>query len=287
MEVRKYCFAGLEMQLSTEGDLLDRDQDNLSVFAVENVKEPHHFKIQKVETFQDPPEEYVTMQPTFRVYRDGYREIRYIGSVSQDWKSAYIRVVHDEKEHLVQFRADIIKDKIGTHSILEAFSAEHLIVQNGGFILHCSYIAYNGKAILFTAPSGTGKSTQADLWNQYHGAEIINGDRAALRFINGILSAEGIPYSGSSKHCKNRTLPVQAIVYLSQAPETSIKRLSGYQAFLKVWEGISVNTWNKDDVDKASELVQRIIECTPILHLSCTPDESAVLALQKALEGVV
>ena len=287
MEVRKYCFAGLEMQLSTEGDLLDRDQDNLSVFAVENVKDPHCFEIQKVENFQAPSQEYVTMQSTFRVYRDDSREIRYIGSVSQDWKSAYIRAVHDGKEHLVQFKAEIIKDKIGTHSILEALAAEHLIVQNGGLILHCSYIACDGKAILFTAPSGTGKSTQADLWNQHRCAEIINGDRAALRFINGVLSAEGIPYSGSSKYCKNRTLPVQAIVYLSKAPETSIKRLSGYQAFLKVWEGTSVNTWNKDDVDKASELVQRIVERTPIFHLSCTPDESAVLTLQKALEGVV
>ena len=155
--------------------------------------------------------------------------------------------------------------------------------QAGGVILHAAYIAWEEKAILFTAPSGTGKSTQAELWRTYRNAEIINGDRAVILPREGALWAGGLPFAGSSRYCKDRTLPLAAVVYLKQAPETSIRSLKGLEAVRRIWEGVCVNSWNRQDVDTAMGLVEALLGQVPVLELACTPDETAVNALESHL----
>ena len=59
------------------------------------------------------------------------------------------------------------------------------LFQNRIIHLHSSYIIYHDKAILFTGPSGIGKTTQAELWRDYQGAEIINGDVTLIRKWDG------------------------------------------------------------------------------------------------------
>lgn len=72
------------------------------------------------------------------------------------------------------------------------FALERRMLQKDSFILHSAYIRHRGRAILFSAPSGTGKSTQASLWAQYAGAEIINGDRALLQKVQDCWMARGL-----------------------------------------------------------------------------------------------
>ena len=184
----------------------------------------------------------------------------------------------------MQLLKDKYPNQIGTKTVLNAIDVQHLLAQVQGVILHCSYIEYEGKAILFTAPSGTGKSTQAELWKNLRGAEIVNGDRAALRLVEGKILAEGIPFAGSSNYCKNCSLEVEAIIYLGQATETSIERLKGYQAFSKIWEGVSVDTKDRSDVEKVSELISKVVGDIPVFYLRCTPDETAVNTLENALK---
>ena len=123
------------------------------------------------------------------------------------------------------------------------------------------------------------------MWHKYKNAEIINGDRCAVRVIDSAIVAEGIPFAGSSKYCKKRTLEIAAVVYLQQAKVTTIKRLKGLEAFRKIWEGISVNTWDKADMANVSAAAARLAASVPTYLLSCTPDESAVLALLKEIEN--
>ena len=78
-------------------------------------------------------------------------------------------------------------------------------------------------------------------------------------------------------------VPLTAVVYLKQAPQTTIRRLRGAEAFRRVWEGVSVNVWDKNDVSMVMETVSRVIESVPVWHLACTPDESAVIALEQQL----
>lgn len=283
MSEKYYRFAGVELSVSLPRERMYDDDRVLAPFRVESVKDPHRFCFELAGSLSEPEGEEIAAFPGCRVYRQGQETVRYIGSVQQSWEHAYIRAVHQEKRHTVQLKASQFPGSVGVKTVLNSLGTEHLVVRNQGVILHASYIAWNGKAILFTAPSGTGKSTQAELWKERRGAQIINGDRAVIRLEDGNVKAAGIPFAGSSCYCENRTLPVAAVVYLQQAPETSIRKLRGFEAFRRVWEGCSVNTWDRTDMELASDTVQQAVSRVPVYLLACTPDETAVNALQQML----
>lgn len=282
-----YRMAGVELAISLPRQRMYEEDGVLAPFRVESVRQPHRFRFSVVKSL--PPPEGVEIAPMggFRVYANGQERIRYIGSVQQGWQNAYIRAAHRGMEHDVQIKDDKFPGRVGIRTVLNALEIEHLIVRNQGVILHCSYIDWRGNGILFTAPSGTGKSTQADLWHQHRNADIINGDRAVMRIQDGHILAGGIPFSGSSPYCKNRTLPLAAVVYLGQAPVTTIRQLQGFAAFRKIWEGCSVNTWDRTDMELAMDTVQRVIRQVPVYQLDCTPDEAPVIALEQALNEQV
>lgn len=280
---KHYYFAGVEVTASIPDDAMYEEERHLGAFRVEEITDPHRFEFEAVDEMVPPAGHFVANPPSVRIYRDGEKEIRYLGSISESWEKAYLQVESCGKEHRVHYLKSQFPEKIASRMLLNCMGAEHLIARAGGFIFHCSYIEREGEAILFTAPSGTGKSTQADLWREHRGVEIINGDRAAIRLVDGQLMAEGIPFAGSSQHCKNRSLPIRAIVYLAQAKENSIRRLRGYEAFSKIWEGVSVNTWDQKDMEMVSEAVQVVAKQVPVFYMPCTPDEEAVKTLEEAL----
>ena len=155
----------------------------------------------------------------------------------------------------------------------------HCLPQFGKLLLHCAYILQDGKAILFTAPSGTGKTTQATLWQQCCGSEIINGDRAAIGLENGVLMAYGLPISGMSPDCRNVTAPVAAIVKLSQAKENRVTRLTALQAVRGILSGTYLPHEFSQDLPLLFDLATSFVQRVPVLHLECLPDVSAVHAL--------
>lgn len=278
-----YQFAGVELAVGIPDERMYEEDLQLTPFRVSEVSNPHRFTFEVTESLPEPNGTEIATLPGYRVYRQGDRDVRYMGAVEKGWENAYIRAEHQGKLHYVQLKASKFPAMVGMKTVLNSLEAEHLVLHAGGIIFHSSYIDWNGKAILFTAPSETGKSTQADLWHALRGAEIINGDRSALRVVDESVYAAGIPFAGSSQYCKNRTLPLAAVVYLQQAPVTTICVLRGAQAFCRVWEGCCVNTWDKEDVHLASKLVEQVVGKVPVFQLACTPDESAVIALEQAL----
>lgn len=283
MKERHYSFAGVDITLAMPEERFFADDRALKAFVSEPGTNPHRFDFRFVGALSAPTGEQMAEPGGFMAYADGETDTRYFGSVRNGWESAYLRVSHCGKTHNVEVKNSSVPGRIGTHTVLGALSAEHLVLEEGGVVLHASYILHNGKAILFSAPSGTGKSTQADLWKNLRDARIINGDRAVIRIREGQALACGIPFAGSSEYCENVTAPLAAIVYLGQSPKTQISQLTGFRAFRRVWEGCSVNTWNRADVEAATKIVEDIIGRVPVYYLPCTPDETAV----EALEGVL
>ena len=151
------------------------------------------------------------------------------------------------------------------------------------FVLHCAYIEYNGEAILFSAPSETGKTTQGNLWEQYKGAKTINGDRALLQKMDGRWIARGWPVCGSSEVCNNIEIPIRAIVMLSQGKEDVVTRLAPMKAFTRVYSQITINRWNVNANKYAMDMIEELVTDIPVWHLSCTISENAVNTLAEVL----
>lgn len=153
---------------------------------------------------------------------------------------------------------------------------ENVLINHQGFILHSSFISWQNNGILFTAPSGTGKSTQADLWKKYEDADIYNGDRTIIRKIEGKYYGFGSPYAGSSGIYRNESAPIKAIVVIDQGPDNVIRRLLGREAFLPLFRETLMNTWNKEYMEKMTDLLMDAACQIPIYHLSCRPDQDAI-----------
>ena len=234
----------------------------------------YRFTVETAQTIPPPQGTCLYRATGIQVYRFGDELLRYMGSANED--SAHLRISRRGSESRAQFLRSAYPCGITPKAVLNALEAEHLVVQNNGIILHASFICWEGRAILFTAPSGTGKSTQAELWRRYQGAALINGDRAAVCLEGGGAYAWGIPFAGSSGVAKNGRFPLAAVVYLSQAPQNTVTKLTGTEAFRKVWEGCSVNVWDKEDVALATQTVIDILKTTPVYHLACTADQRAV-----------
>lgn len=275
-----YRFAGVELEIDVPDLWMYENDRHLTPFRVDSVTDPYVFRFEMVQTLQPPAGDCIANTGAVRVYSDG---TRYIGTVEKSWEKAYAQVLCNGRKYRVLLKDSQFSTRLGIHTVLNVLSAEHLIAQSGGFLFHCSHIEVGGKAILFTAPSQTGKSTQADLWNRHRGAPIHNGDRSVVRWDNGQALACGVPFAGNSNICENVTLPLGAIVYLRQAPVTTIRRLRGAESFRRLWEGCTVNAWDRSDVDRISETVMQVLSVVPVFELACTPDESAILALEGVL----
>lgn len=229
----------------------------------------------------------LTVPDSQPVYTDGQRSVYADGAdyvIFDGGNPPYLRIArHGNHTHATILR-DNIPYGITVSLLMSIMGLPQDLIRRGGFLLHASYIDWNGQAILFTAPSGTGKSTQAELWRQHRGSKLLNGDRVAVMVTEQGVFAHGIPFCGSSGVNENVTLPIAAIVSLAQAPKTTISRIHGLQAFRLIWEGCTVSRWHRQDMSDCVDRVSQVIQRVPVFHLACTPDESAVAALEKEID---
>lgn len=159
-----------------------------------------------------------------------------------------------------------------------------LMLTENVLLFHASFIDYYGQGIIFSAPSGTGKSTQADLWEKYRNANIVNGDKTGVLIEKSSILASGVPFCGTSGICKNKTVPLKAVVLLKQSQTNSVQRLFGVTAVTEILRNIHLDFSAPDEQRKCIDLLIKLINSVPVLLLSCTPDENAVKALEQELQ---
>lgn len=169
-------------------------------------------------------------------------------------------------------------------SILNQIGLEKLLLDNSAFLLHSSFIRYRGRGILFSAPCGVGKSTQAALWEQYRNARILNGDRAGIRVQDGTWTAYGMPFAGTSGIYRNDAAPLGAIVTLAQGPENVIRSLRPMEAVRKLLAETSCRRWDSDFMGRILDLLLKLTAQTSVYHLECRPDQGAVELLEHTLQ---
>lgn len=170
-----------------------------------------------------------------------------------------------------------------TRDLVNLLGMETFLLHFQRMLIHASLINWQGMGILFTAPSGTGKSTQAELWKLHENAEILNGDRAAIGMEHGAWTAWGLPIAGTSGIYRNASIPVSAVVVLGQAAENRIRRLMPGEALRRIYPELTIHRWDPDFVNKALELSLDLLESVPVYLLECLPNQEAVQVLKQTL----
>ncbi len=275
-----FDIGGQIVRLIAPAEDLELSGGVLEPFRVEKCPWDFQLDIRFADDLVMPAGERVFSSPERQVYFHNGAFVTYVGTGPEH---AYLRM--ERRGNITQAQANRSRfvGPIHSKAVLTALEAEHLVTCGDGILLHASFIAWENRAILFTAPSGTGKSTQAELWRSLRGARVLNGDRSVVRKGPSGFEALGVPFSGSSGICHTARLPLAAIVYLSQAGNTTVTLLRGARAFRAIWEGCSLHTWCSADVERCSRTVSELAASVPVYHLACTPDVSAVEALETKL----
>ena len=98
------------------------------------------------------------------------------------------------------------------------------------FLMHGAAVCHNGKAYLFIAKSGTGKTTHVRLWlKNREDAFVVNGDKPLIRAGEEVLVC-GTPWSGKENLNRNIQVPLKSIIIMERSGENRMERLSFSQA---------------------------------------------------------
>lgn len=142
---------------------------------------------------------------------------------------------------------------------------------------HSSVIDYRDHGILVLGESGTGKSTHTRLWREHiRGAALLNDDSPIVRVRDEAVEVCGSPWSGKTPCYRNRTLPVAAVVRLSQAPHNRIRRLRPLEALGALLPSVPPAFARDEGLqDALCELISQVVQRVPVFHLECLPDADA------------
>jgi hypothetical protein len=161
----------------------------------------------------------------------------------------------------------------------------NFLITKNGLQIHCSSIGYKDKGLIFSAPSGTGKSTHVRLWKELYKEDvtIINEDRPAIRYINDAPMLCGTPWSGTSDNFANKIVPLTGIVMIEQAPVNSLERLSGSQVIQLLMPRCFLPYFDAVLMGKAMTTLERLVKDVPVYLLKCRPDYEAVELVRQCL----
>ena len=150
-------------------------------------------------------------------------------------------------------------------------------------LLHASAVCHKGKSVVFTASSGVGKTTQAELWQKYTGATVINGDKVFLTMSSNKVIAWGSPWSGSSPYAEDMAAESVGIVILEQAEENQIRKLSGMEILEKLLPHIFFPNWDSKCENAVLDILDEVLTRTEVYLLRCRPDEEAVALVERTV----
>lgn len=169
--------------------------------------------------------------------------------------------------------------------LLQLVPLKWFLARRGVLLFHAAQIVTGGAGILFTAPSGTGKTTQSRLWNRCRDAKLVCNDRVLVQG----LRTSGFPYDGGDPVCCPDRHELSAIVCLGQAPQNTITRLRPSRAVARLIRTVLFEAWDPAARAFVSDALLRIAAEVPVYELDCTPDEDAVRCLEEQLkkDGVI
>ena len=150
------------------------------------------------------------------------------------------------------------------------------LLKYDGILLHSSCVVKDGNAYLFSAPSGTGKSTHTSLWLKvFKDAKILNDDKPALIVRNNKLYACGTPFSGKNDLSLNEIYPIQGIAFLERSKDNWIKRMDDKKAIFSIFNQ-TIRPGYENEMDDMIKVVEHIVSLCPIYQLGCNMELDAV-----------
>ncbi|MBE5958549.1 MAG: hypothetical protein E7254_06765 [Lachnospiraceae bacterium] len=162
------------------------------------------------------------------------------------------------------------------------------LIKLGGMMLHSSAVVVDGYAYLFSADSGTGKSTHTGLWLKHFAdkAFILNDDKPAIRKIGDEWFAYGTPWSGKTDLNVNTKVKLGAIVFLERSEENFIEEAEIEWAFTKAFAQTTRKLNKVENLDKLLDTLEKLLKEVPIYRFGCNVSDEAVLKSYETIRRI-
>lgn len=183
------------------------------------------------------------------------------------------------------FRRRVFTDPFLERAAIQQKLADHLLLHDT-LLFHGSAVAVDGVGYLFTAKSGTGKSTHTRLWRQVfgHRAVMINDDKPFLQLTEQGIRIHGSPWSGKHGLDTNISVPLGGICILERSQTNTIRPIRGDEAM----EMLHKQSYHPADPHLqpiAMELTQRLATQAPLWHMGCNKDPQAAYTAWEAMHA--
>lgn len=154
-------------------------------------------------------------------------------------------------------------------------------------LFHSSAVCVDGEAYVFTAPSGTGKSTHARLWKEMLGDRMtyINDDKPLIRKKDGRFFIYGTPWNGKHRLSNNTSAPIRAITFLSQSPDNHIEPMEKGMV-LPYLLTQTYKTRQRAGTEKVLALDGEMALTVPVLKMGCNISAEAARMSYTAMKGM-
>ena len=194
----------------------------------------------------------------------------------------------EQAELLAEAKAEGMKPRKFTDPFLDRAAiqrkfADYLFGHNI-LLCHGSTVAVDGKAYLFTAKCGTGKSTHTRLWREVFGnrAQMVNDDKPFLILTEDNVLACGAPWSGKHGLDTNISVPLQGICLLERGAENSIVP-ADRQALLPFLRHEAYCPLERGKEQAFLAVTEALATQVALWHMHCRPD---LAAAEMALEAM-
>lgn len=143
-------------------------------------------------------------------------------------------------------------------------------------LMHGATIEFEGKAYVFTAPSGTGKSTHIALWKKYLGdkVSVINGDKPEVSFEDGKVYVHGAPWCGKEGWQINTSAPLAGVCVVERGEDNKIEEINPGEN-IEVFIRQMYLTEEPDYLIRVVDLFAKMAEAVPFYRLECDISENA------------
>lgn len=283
--MKKYQIADFIFEIDMDENL--DIPENFKKFEVNTEKEAQvRYELQIVDELPELEGKCVSKRIDLKVYEDGVLENRRMNFIGME--ESYGQYEEISQNHIKLYLKRKFVHMINVDTVfVSLFSMEKRMLASKAMVLHCSVLKLNDGVVLFSGPSGIGKSTQANLWEKNRDARVINGDRTLLKKEAGSWTSLGWPICGSSEICYNENYPVKAVVFLDQAQENHGHRLRYIDAVRLLISQITVNGWNPKFVEEIWNLVEDFAAQIPVFEYACNMEDTSVDTLEDLLRDVL
>ena len=153
-------------------------------------------------------------------------------------------------------------------------------------LFHGTAFIWHKKAWIFTAPSGTGKTTQYVLWKMMYKNElsIINGDKPILEFCeNRTVWVHPSPWKGKENMGIMQSAPLGGLILLKQGAENHVQRLMPSSAALPLYSQFMFLVDNLENIDRVCMLETRLLKTCPVWKLTNLGDDDSAKLMHDTL----